>query len=222
MAAAAIGLTLAIGITGGAPASANQVWHQQVERASADAPCDMGVAEGDAAGWSEWSPSWAQWPNGGAGGWVCERSITWAKGAVPPCATSRGDLGATGETVSMIFAICAWSSCATPPADVVDAINASNPANDSASLPSETGYDLPTDQLITGIPATDAWIDVDIDWDCVGQETAPTIDGWVESVLGGPQVCTDNSAYGGLYPSCGDLSPVQQGGVATCTLGDGG
>lgn len=39
-------------------------WFQQVVRSSADATCP-----------DEFNPSWAQWPNGGAGGWVCDRSI---------------------------------------------------------------------------------------------------------------------------------------------------
>jgi hypothetical protein len=40
------------------------VWHQSVGRASAYAPC----AEG-------YRPSWAAWPNGGSGGWVCNKDI---------------------------------------------------------------------------------------------------------------------------------------------------
>jgi len=38
------------------------VWHQSYARASADAVCKDG-----------WYPSWAQWPNDGTGGWVCNR-----------------------------------------------------------------------------------------------------------------------------------------------------
>lgn len=30
------------------------------------------------AGWSEWTPSYAEWANGGKGGYVCTRAITWA------------------------------------------------------------------------------------------------------------------------------------------------
>lgn len=37
-------------------------WYQGVGRASADATCDAG-----------WTASWALWPNGGTGGWVCNR-----------------------------------------------------------------------------------------------------------------------------------------------------
>jgi hypothetical protein len=87
-AGAAALVTAGFGIGFAAPASANQVWIQQVQRASADAPCDIPAVEGDAAGWSAWAPSWAQWPNGGEGGWVCSRSITWAKDTPPPGANS--------------------------------------------------------------------------------------------------------------------------------------
>ena len=59
-------------------ASADQVWYQGVERASADAPCPASSADDLTAGWSEWTPSWAQWANSGRGGYVCTRSITWA------------------------------------------------------------------------------------------------------------------------------------------------
>ncbi len=55
-------------------ASANEVWHQHIGRASADAACPKNTAAETAAGWSEWAPSWAQWPGGGTGGWVCGRS----------------------------------------------------------------------------------------------------------------------------------------------------
>ena len=85
-AGAAVLLTAGFGIGFASPASANQVWLQQVQRSGADAPCDIPAVEGEAAGWSEWAPSWAQWPNGGEGGWVCTRSITWAKDTPPPSA----------------------------------------------------------------------------------------------------------------------------------------
>jgi hypothetical protein len=41
-------------------------WFQAVGRDSSTAAC----AEG-------WNPSWAQWPNGGTGGWVCNREQYW-------------------------------------------------------------------------------------------------------------------------------------------------
>jgi len=36
-------------------------------------------------GQREWTPSWAQWPNGGTGGWVCNRNIVWAQVVVSNC-----------------------------------------------------------------------------------------------------------------------------------------
>jgi hypothetical protein len=65
-------------------ASAHQIWHQSVGRASADAECPKLTADEVAAGWSEWAPSWAQWANDGKGGHVCDRSVTWAFDAQPP------------------------------------------------------------------------------------------------------------------------------------------
>jgi len=72
------GLTVAA-LAPPANASTSYTWIQQVQRASADAPCDIPAIEGDLAGWSEWGASWAQWPHEGQVGWVCTRSITWAK-----------------------------------------------------------------------------------------------------------------------------------------------
>jgi YVTN family beta-propeller protein len=45
-------------------------WLKQVGRPSADAPCESG-----------WSPSWAEWPNGGTGGFTCEQTLTWSHAA---------------------------------------------------------------------------------------------------------------------------------------------
>lgn len=39
-------------------------WYQSIGRNSAESECPSG-----------WSGSWAQWPNGGLGGWVCNREI---------------------------------------------------------------------------------------------------------------------------------------------------
>lgn len=68
-------------------ATPNQVWVQEYQRASSDATCDDPPAALDIPWQSDWdpaemtwTPSWAQWPNGGEGGWVCTRSITWAQG----------------------------------------------------------------------------------------------------------------------------------------------
>jgi len=75
-----------------ANASTSYTWIQQVQRANADAPCEIPAIEGDAPWWSDWGPSWAQWPHDDQGGWVCTRSITWAHGSEPEDSTS-GDSG---------------------------------------------------------------------------------------------------------------------------------
>jgi hypothetical protein len=40
------------------------IWHQSYGRDASDAPCQSG-----------WDPGWAQWPDGGSGGYVCNREI---------------------------------------------------------------------------------------------------------------------------------------------------
>lgn len=57
------------------------IWNQSVARPSADATCPTTSDAEATAGWTTWSPSWAQWPNDGTGGYVCNRSITWAYAA---------------------------------------------------------------------------------------------------------------------------------------------
>jgi len=46
------------------PAQVPPSWHQSIGRNSSDAECPSG-----------WNPSWAQWPNGGNGGFVCNQEI---------------------------------------------------------------------------------------------------------------------------------------------------
>lgn len=65
-------------IGGATSASANEVWHQSVGRASATATCPTSSAADLAVGWSEWGASWSQWMNSGTGGFTCDREITWA------------------------------------------------------------------------------------------------------------------------------------------------
>lgn len=71
------------------PAHADEVWFQSVGRASATAPCpDASFGTPWQSGWDPaeqaWRPSWGQWMNGGAGGFTCDRSITWAKNSPYP------------------------------------------------------------------------------------------------------------------------------------------
>jgi hypothetical protein len=54
-------LSIVIGPTGTKDLT---VWHQSVQRPSQDAACPRG-----------YDPSWAQWPNDGAGGYVCDRQV---------------------------------------------------------------------------------------------------------------------------------------------------
>jgi hypothetical protein len=46
------------------PTAARPVWQQSFARASADETCPR-----------NWAPSWAQWPQDGAGGYVCDRTM---------------------------------------------------------------------------------------------------------------------------------------------------
>ena len=64
-------------------ASGDEVWDQSYQRGSASEAC---VAQAGETPWQDswgtnpgWSPSWEQWANNGQGGWVCSRSITWAR-----------------------------------------------------------------------------------------------------------------------------------------------
>ena len=65
-------------------ASADEVWYQSVGRASAEAQCPVSTGIELEAGWTQWSPSWAQWGNQGKGSFVCDRQITWAITPVSP------------------------------------------------------------------------------------------------------------------------------------------
>ena len=60
------------------------VWFQSFQRSGPDAPCvapkelDIAWQADWPASQNVWTPSWAQWPNDGKGGWVCDRQITWS------------------------------------------------------------------------------------------------------------------------------------------------
>jgi len=78
------------GFTTASPAVANKVWYQSVGRASETAACEKSTVAELAAGWTDWAPSWEQWVNGGKGGFVCNRQITWAFDSVPPSSSGSG------------------------------------------------------------------------------------------------------------------------------------
>jgi len=89
-AGAVVVVTGGLSLAGASPASADQVWHQSVSRASATAACSTSSADDLAAGWSQWGATWEQWVNGGKGGFTCARSITWALDAPADEPTSIG------------------------------------------------------------------------------------------------------------------------------------
>jgi len=97
------------GFTTASPAVANKVWYQSVGRASETAACEKSTVAELAAGWTQWAPSWEQWVNGGNGGFVCNRHITWAYDTPPvSCAAGAGAagtcvLGATGPGGGKVF-----------------------------------------------------------------------------------------------------------------------
>lgn len=70
-------------LLGASVVNADLIQHQSYQRASQDEECVTQPGETPwQANWGpnpNWSPSWEQWANNGAGGWVCSRSITWAK-----------------------------------------------------------------------------------------------------------------------------------------------
>jgi hypothetical protein len=91
------------------PATADQIWYQSIGRDGSDAPCDESSTEDLATGWTQWAPSWEQWANNSAGGFVCNRQITWAYDTQPiSCATGAGAantciVGNTGPGGGIVF-----------------------------------------------------------------------------------------------------------------------
>jgi hypothetical protein len=86
------------------------VWDQSYQRGSASEAC---VAQAGETPWQDswgtnpgWSPSWEQWANEGQGGWVCDRSITWARTPVAAGSSTvtyaLGDIGPGGGLVFLI------------------------------------------------------------------------------------------------------------------------
>lgn len=65
------------------PASADSAWVQEYERPTQEsrcgAPADETPFQSTYSGHREWTPSWSFWANGGRGGWVCTRTIVWAR-----------------------------------------------------------------------------------------------------------------------------------------------
>jgi hypothetical protein len=76
-------------------ANADSVWVQSYQRSSQTEACTAQPGETPwQASWGadpSWSPSWEMWANNGNGGWVCTRSITWARTPVAPTNASSDD-----------------------------------------------------------------------------------------------------------------------------------
>ena len=69
---------VAAGLLTAPTASAGQIWYQSVGRISQNSPCQASNVIDIATGWTNWTGSYEQWPNGGRGGWTCTRSLLWA------------------------------------------------------------------------------------------------------------------------------------------------
>ena len=104
-AALSVLLMIAATLFGANVASGDEVWHQSYQRGSASEAC---VAQAGETPWQDswgtnpgWSPSWEQWANEGQGGWVCSRSITWARDSAA-WVYNIGDVGPGGGLVFLI------------------------------------------------------------------------------------------------------------------------
>ena len=104
-AALSVLLMIAATLFGANVASGDEVWHQSYQRGSASEAC---VAQAGETPWQDswgtnpgWSPSWEQWANNGQGGWVCSRSITWARDSAARV-YNIGDIGPGGGLVFLI------------------------------------------------------------------------------------------------------------------------
>ena len=125
-AALSVLLMIAATLFGANVASGDEVWHQSYQRGSASEAC---VAQAGETPWQDswgtnpgWSPSWEQWANNGQGGWVCSRSITWARDSAARV-YNIGDIGPGGGLVFLIsggltyeMARKDWSGAGTPDA----------------------------------------------------------------------------------------------------------
>ena len=101
-------MVIATMLVGVQTASADLVQHQSYQRGSQTEVCAPQVGE---TPWqpewgtdSSWKPSWELWANEGAGGWVCSRSIVWAKSSDDSSGVrcSIGDIGPGDGLVFMV------------------------------------------------------------------------------------------------------------------------
>ena len=108
-------LVIAGTLFGANVASADSIQVQGYQRASQSEGCVAQVGETPwQASWgpdATWKPGWEQWANAGKGGWVCTRTITWAKTPVPGSSSGGAsapctyNVGATGPGGGLVFLV---------------------------------------------------------------------------------------------------------------------
>ena len=109
-------------------ATADQVQVQSYQRATQSEACAAQPGETPwQASWGSdpsWSPSYEMWANNGTGGWVCTRSITWARSSPSARTYALGDIGPGGGLVFLIsggltyeMAPKTWSGGSVDPSD---------------------------------------------------------------------------------------------------------
>ena len=158
------GSALALGLaslTGQAQAQTG-TWHQSLERSDSDATCKAPANEtpwqSSFRGQQEWTPSWAQWPNNGQGGWVCQRTIVWAQTSGPTLPSAgciltfsgigplryadfRGGYALSGFSDSA--ALYSDSSCTSPTGQYVGGAVVYSPPGFDANALCERAFGLP-------------------------------------------------------------------------------
>lgn len=139
--------------------SADSVWVQSYERTSQTQACAAQPGETPwQASWgtdSSWSPSWEQWANKGIGGWVCTRSITWARSTPSARTYALGDIGPGGGLVFLISGGLTYEMASKNWNDPTN-VSAIDPTDDWCS---DTSNFLTTEQTVgTGSANTTAML----------------------------------------------------------------
>lgn len=136
LAVVAMTASLLVGTTA---ASADQVQVQSYQRANEAEACAAQTGETPwQASWgpdSSWKPSYEMWANSGTGGWVCTRSITWARSGASARSYAVGDIGPGG---GLVFLISGGLTYEMAPK------NWNDPTNPSATDPNLTWCDNET------------------------------------------------------------------------------
>lgn len=99
-------LAISTTVLGATESSADLIKYESYQRASQSEVCAPQAGETPwLPTWGSdpsWKPSWEQWANGGAGGWTCTRSITWARDGAPADPYPVGSVGPGGGLVFLI------------------------------------------------------------------------------------------------------------------------